>query len=583
MKTIKYIILSLFLVVSITSCSDFLDKEPNGELTPETYFNNENELNSFLLGVYSPLMQEFFYGSYYPLYIAGGDDLTFYQRSTAYTSILCANANSGTADITTFWRVLYEGINRANMLLEGADKNPAISSTAREKVKAQALFLRSFYYFHLIQGWGDVPFKLESTKSVEGLSIPRTNKQVIYDQIITDIETAIPLLSRADELNPISAEGKSTGHMGTISQTAAQGILARIYLFRAGEHYRDNLPADANVPKYFERAKHWAEQVKLSKLHDLTPSYSRVFLDLSEDKYNSSGMRESMWEAEEAGNRVNSPNYSAGRIGNTIGFGSTQDYSASDTYKNEIGMKNPGYSYRFAYASLKLYEMYEKAKDTERGNWNIAPYEYNYGTSPGAGQPAPVIGRIYYDGKRPDGLTSVDGMPCTDYTATQSVNKTRCAAKYRREHEVVAPKNKNYTPINFPILRYSDVLLMLAEAENEINGPTTLAYECINEVRDRAGLKTPLSGLSPEEFRDAVKDERAMELCFEGLRRWDLIRWGEFYSKMQDMVNYTSREGWNSGHRYAANYYKVTPNYVYFPIPDWEISTNKAITQNTGW
>lgn len=565
MKTIIYI-LSLFLVVNMASC-DFLDKEPT-ELTPETYFNTELELKTFLIGVYSPLMQEYFYGSSYPLYIAGGDDLTFYQRSSPMTSILCANANSGTPEIASYWSILYDGINRANMLLESADKNPGINLTVRNRVKAEALFLRSFYYFHLVQGWGDVPLRLESVKSVDGLSISRTNKQIIYDQIIEDIKYTIPFLPKANEQT----------QTGTVTQSVAQGILARIFMFRAGEHYRDNKSAGAEEQTYFAEAKYWAEQVKISGLHDLVRPYSRVFLDLSEDKYNSTGVRESLWEAEEAGNRINSPNFTAGRIGNTLGFGSTVDYSASTAYKEFTGMKNPGYSYRFAFASLKLYELYEDQGDTERGNWNIAPYEYQYGT----GSPTPVTGRIYFEGKRPVDLTSVEGMPCTDYTPAQSVNKTRCAAKYRREHEVVAPKNKNYTPINFPILRYSDVLLMLAEAENEINGPSILAYECINEVRDRAGLGA-LSGLSKDEFREAIKNERAMELCFEASRRWDLIRWGEFYSKMIDMANYVIKTGWNTSHSYAANYYKVTPAYIYFPIPDWEMSKNKAATQNSGW
>lgn len=565
MKTIKYIILSL-LCIGAVSCN-FLDKEPY-ELTPETYFNNETELNTFLIGVYNPLMQEVFYGNSYPLDLAGGDDLTFYQRSSPSNSIMCANANSANAGIMTYWRILYDGINRANMLLESADKNPEISQTVRDKAKAEALFLRSFYYFHLIQGWGDVPFRLTSAQSVEGLSIPRTDKQVIYDQIIEDIKTAIPNLPKASEL----------AHTGTATQSVAQGILARIYLFRAGEHYRDNKPSDSNAQKYFEEAKYWAEQVKANNLHDLVDSYSQVFIDICSDQYNSTGVRESLWEVEMAGNRINSANYSAGRIGNVIGFGSTNDYSASNTYKNYTGMRNPGYSYRFAYASLKLYEMYENQGDTERGDWNIAPFEYDYATT---GEKE-VKGRIYFEGKRPAGLDFVEGMPCTDYTPAQSVNKTRCAAKYRRELEVVTPKNKNYTPINFPILRYSDVLLMLAEAENEVNGPTALAYECINKVRERAKL-TPLSGLDKDSFREALKDERAMELCFEALRRWDLIRWGEFYSKMTDMANYVTKPGWNTGHAYAANYYKVTPAYNYYPIPDWEISTNKAVTQNAGW
>lgn len=568
MKTIKYIAALSFVVCSVCSC-DLLNKTPY-ELTPETYFNNEEELDNFLIGVYSPLMQEQFYGNYYPLYLAGGDDLTFYQRSSGYNGIICANANSASSDIMTYWRILYEGINRANMLLENADKNPSIGAKFRDRVKAEALLLRSFYYFHLVQGWGDVPLRLESTKKTQGLGIPRTDKQVIYDRITEDIIGIIPSLRKADEQT----------QTGTVTQSVAQGILARIYLFRAGEHYRDGKPAGEKETEYFRQAKYWAEQVKNSGLHGLVSDYGRVFLDLSEDKYNSTGIRESLWEAEMAGNRINSANFTAGRIGNVIGFGSTADFSASPAYRDLTGMKNPGYSYRFAYASLKLYDMYEAAGDVERGTWNIAPYEYEFGT----GNPAPIIGRIYFYGKKPAGLTQVEGMPCTEYAETNanSTNKTRCAAKYRREHEVVVPKNKNYTPINFPILRYSDVLLMLAEAENEINGPSALAYECINAVRERAGID-PLAGLSKDDFREVLKDERAMELCFEALRRWDLIRWGEFYVKMWDMVGYTTRAGWNTGHAYAANYYKVTPAYVYYPVPDWEISTNKAVTQNPGW
>lgn len=565
MKATLYILL-LSSCTWFVSCN-FLDKEPY-ELTPETYFNNETELNAFLIGVYSPIMQEYFYGNYYPLYIAGGDDLTFYQRASPANSILCANANSATSEIMTYWRNLYDGINRANLFMENANKNPEINPAVVERAKAEALFLRAFYYFHLVQGWGDVPLRLTSAQSVSGLSIPRTDKQVIYDRITEDMKSAIPSLPTAD----------TQTQTGTITRSAAQGILARVYLFRAGEHHRDNKAADSNSQKYVEEAKYWAEQVKASNLHDLADTYSQLFIDMCSDRYNSTGIRESLWEAEEAGNRITSANFSAGRIGNTLGFGCTTDYSASSAYKNYTGMKNPGYSYRFAYASLKLYELYESQGDTARGNWNIAPYEYSNATT---GEKE-VTGRIYYEGKRPAELTSVEGMPCTDYTPAQSVNKTRCAAKYRRELETVTPKNKNYTPINFPILHYSDVLLMLAEAENEVNGPTALAYECINKVRERAKL-APLSGLSKDAFREALKDERAMELCFEALRRWDLIRWGEFYSKMTDMAGYITKPGWNSGHAYAANYYKVTPAYTYFPIPDWEISTNKAVTQNTGW
>lgn len=555
----------------LISCTDFLEKEPF-TLTPETYFNSESELESFLTGVYSPIMQEHFYGNNYPLYNAGGDDLTFFQRANPSPSMLCANASSSNAMISTYWRVLYEGINRANILLENVDRNLTISQNFRNRVKAEALFLRAFYNFHLVQGWGDVPLRLESTKTVVGLDAPRVDKQLIYDTLIADIEASIPGLYKSTDLP----------YTGRVTQSAAKGILARIYLFRAGEHFRDKTTPHPNRQLFFSEARKWALEVKESGIHGLVPTYSRIFLDLSEDKYNSTGVLESIWEAEEAGNR-STVEQSAGRIGNTLGFGSSTDYSSSQQYKNQMGMYNPGYSYKFAYGSLKLYEMYDSEGDTARGDWNIANYEYVFAST----GDRPVLGRRYYYKKLRPGTVAPEGFTYTEDTQINSDRlKTRCAAKYRREHEVIGPKNKNYTPINFPILRYSDILLMIAEADNELTAvPSDLAYECIDAVRTRAGI-APLTGrsLTKEQFRNAIKKERAMELCFEALRRWDLIRWGDFYLSMVGMQGYVQQDGWGQAFKYAADYYKVSEAYNYFPIPDIEMSVNKLITNNNpGW
>jgi hypothetical protein len=559
-----------FMLIQFSSCSDFLMTEPH-TLTPETYFNNESEIDAYLTGVYSPIMQEHFYGNYYPLYNAGGDDLTFYQRANPSPSMLCANASSSNAYIITYWRILYEGINRANILLENVDRNSSINSEFRERIRAETLFLRSFYYFHLVQGWGDVPLRLESTKTVIGLDAPRVDKQIIYDKLIEDIVGAIPFLYKSTELP----------YTGRVTQSAAKGMLARIYLFRAGEHFRDKTTPHPDRQKFFAEAKRWALEVKDSQIHGLVKNFSRVFLDYSEDKYNSTGVLESIWEAEEAGNRK-TVEQSAGRLGNTLGFGSSNDYSSSEQYKNQMGMANPGYSYKFAYASLKLYEMYESEKDTTRGDWSIANYEYTFST---VGD-KPVTGRKYYYGKLHPGVVAPEGFTYTEETQVNSDrNKTRCAAKYRREHEVIGPKNKNYTPINFPILRYSDVLLMIAEADNELTtSPSSLAYECIDQVRERAKISKLTGGLTKEQFRAAIKKERAMELCFEALRRWDLIRWGDFYISMNGMQGYVQQDSWGGGFKYAADYYKVSDSYNYFPIPEIEMSVNKLITSNNpGW
>ena len=577
MKTTKYIktiLLSMFLGVVITSCNDFLSVAPH-DLTKETFYKSENELSAALTGVYAPINFNEFYGNMYPVYLAGGDDLSFYQRpnpGNPSTAMLLANANSSTAEFATLWKALYEGINRANLLIENADNNKEIKEDLRNRVKAEALFLRGFYYFHLVQGWGDVPLVLKSMPKISPeMFSGRTAKQEVYDQLIKDIISAIDYLPEVTELS----------HVGTITKTAAKGILARIYLFRAGEHKRDRQAESAEVRTYYEEAKKWALAVKESGLHGLAPKYNQVFIDLARDKYNSQGVIESMWEAEFAGNREGEIQ-AAGRIGNTIGFGSRVDYSDKPAIAELTGMKNPGYSYRFIYASLKLYQMYESEGDTERGNWNIAPFEYTEGPD------RLVTGRTYYYGKKPEGLTEVDGMECVELKETDSKFgnkfKTRSAAKYRREYEEVKPKSKTFTPINFPILRYSDVLLMLAEADNYLNnGPTPLAYECVNAVRTRAGIKKLEEGLDQRGFLSSIKDERAMELCFEATRRWDLIRWGDFYNYMVAMKEMVNHEDWNKDHKYAATYYEVTPAYVYFAVPDLETGSNPAITQNPGW
>ena len=136
-------------------------------------------------------------------------------------------------------------------------------------------------------------------------------------------------------------------------------------------------------------------------------------------------------------------------------------------------------------------------------------------------------------------------------------------------------------------MRYSDVLLMIAEAENEINNsPTQLAYDCLNEVRRRAGIQEYSAGsVTKETFRQVIKDERAMELCFEAIRRWDLIRWGDFYNSMQAMRTVVATDdNWAASFKYAANYYNVSEHYNYFPIPSLEMSVNNQITTNNpGW
>lgn len=571
MKTIKITILSIFVSLCFGSC-EFLDKEPT-KLTEVT------DINSLLTGTYATLQQSTFYGAAY-LFLVGGDDLGHYGgsgRAPYKSGLISNNANSSDPDVAGLWYTLYAGINRANLVLENIDATPNLSDAIRLQYKAEARFLRAFFYFNLVQGWGDVPFKTNSTEEVGNLSIPRTDKKTIYDFIIKEMSGSANDLKSAGELSYLP---------GRISKSAAWGILARVYLFKAGEHYRDKqIKNEAEVKECFTQASHYAQMV-MQEGHDLTDNYWDFFIDLCSDKYNTTDKKESIWEVEFAGNRSTDVR-AEGRIGNIIGIDGP-DLSSEISYK---GKQDPGFSYAFIYTTPKLYNLYVDNKDINRFNWNVSPFKYTQSKAGGA-----VDGRLFEVGKLAEvkkqyysksysyGDTTPDNGYGDREKKTADKNYSKPCGKYRREYEA-DKKSKNDTPINFPLLRYSDVLLMIAEAENEINNaPNQLAYDCINKVRQRAGI-SKLSGLTQEQFRKALKDERAMELCFEYTRRFDLIRWGDYIKAMNDLAPIAQAgTNWTLGPTNVYTYFQISDTYNYFPIPANEISSNSQINQNNpGW
>jgi hypothetical protein len=301
--------------------------------------------------------------------------------------------------------------------------------------------------------------------------------------------------------------------------------------------------------KYAE-ALAWAKLVQTSGEHSLritfdasiaNSAYSQVFINQIRNIYD---VKESMWEADFYGNYTDAYR-EAGRVGNVNGIA----YSASPSYSDT------GYSYGFINVTGKLYNLYQ-ANDTRR-DWAIAPYYYS-------------------------------GANRTVWPTTTSVYNRNCG-KWRRSYELPASggKNQNYTAENFPILRYSDVLLMLAEAENKVNGPTKIAHDALNLVRARAGA-TQYTGATamtdPGIFQGVIEDERARELCFEGLRRPDLIRWGIFVSTMKATGARFATDNPSGGVLYGTlGYNNVSDRHLLLPIPASEISVNRAMVQNPGW
>ena len=373
------------------------------------------------------------YETFVPIYGSGFQgvmsldaDEGFYNRSKQTTGISVNLVTTSETNVTGVWTALYSGVERANILLANLDKG-AISEEAKATVRGEALFLRSYFYFLLASYWGSVPLLLEPTSSVAKTDNPRTPLNEIYEQIIKDMTEAETLVNSAQDVS----------NAGRVNKSAVRGILARVCLNMAGEPLNDH--------SKYELAKFWAKKVVDDGFHQLNPDFKQVFINMCQDKYD---LKESIWEVEFYG-YASDPYKAVGRVGVYNGI-------AHEGYD-----PNYGYCYGYVAVTPKLYFSYERG-DLRR-DWTIAPYTLSK-TNPAV-------------------KTYLPAFP----TAAEATNRN--SAKWRREFEQVFPKEQNGGPTNFPLLRYSDVLLMYAEADAgmKTSVPTQDVLDLtINQVRRRA-------------------------------------------------------------------------------------------------
>lgn len=523
----RIIILFVLAASTLSACNKFLETKPEDFVTPDNYYNTEADLDRALNGVYNRLIDNFgrMYSRGLFSFLSISDE--FFYKNISITNLKVMDFDAGQLDVGKLWEVAYQGIDRANILLENIDK-PKMDETRRKAIKGEALFLRAYFYFILVDNYGGVPLKLSSTKNPLEKYLPRSSVAEIYTSIVTDMKTADTLVSDISSYN----------FNERVTKTAVEAILARVYLTMAGEPLKD-------VAKYND-ALFYADKVINSGKHTLNTDYSRIFINHSENKYD---LQECIWEIGMFGNQLGNQQL-AGAVGIENGLECLDD---------KIGYSN---------GSLKITgRMWSLFAATDlRRDWAIAPYKWTTNATTGVSVKTP-------------------------YTAIQIYDRT--PGKWRREYETQTPKNRNYNSTNFPVIRYSDVLLMKAEAETQVTGaPTAAAYEAINKVR-RRGYGKPLTtpdaladvpaGLDKNGFLTYLQDERARELMFEGLRKHDLIRWGLYLSKMQSLaidINTNAPTGFKYGGNAAKN---ITARNLVFPIPNTEITINHLVTQNPNW
>ncbi len=526
MKKVFYY-LSIVLL-TITSCNKILNTTPKDFVAPVNYYSTENELESALAGVYDRLGDLRLYARGMASYMVFSDEFFMKGRTTGIEANV---VNASTLDINRQWEALYTGIERANMLLGNIDNAMQVSEEKRNVIRGQALFLRAYYYFLLVDQYGSVPLKLDYSRSPDEEPLPASSLKDIYDQIVKDMKESATLVKSIADYS----------YNTRVTKTAVQGILARVYLKMAGFPLRD-------VSKYAE-ARTYADSVMKSGLHDLNPDFKQIYINHVREVFD---IKENLLEVEfkERDGEI----VEGGQIGSSNGI----------TCATAACIPSVGYASDWVHATAKLYNAY--ATGDQRRDWTVAPFRF---------------------------VTSGQTITPTNWSTTQIYD--RSCGKWRREYETRLPKAQNNTSTNFPLLRYADVLLIYAEADNNINGgPSAQAYEAVNKVRRRGYGKNVAvpdvqadapQGLAQQDFQDLIMNERLRELAFEGLRKHDLIRWGVYGSVMDaqarayqlDMPTALRAPAIEQAQRTAEE------RRVLFPIPNSELSVNYNMKQNPGW
>lgn len=502
MNKIFSVLVAAALVPALTSCEDWLDLPSESKADSESVFSTLNRAEMTVGGCYSNLhTQELGYQ-----FLMGTDECAAKENNSKF---YFANYDYATTKLSGTYTSMYKAIEYANVCIANLSKVSV--STDAEKAKldglmGEALCVRAYCYWNLVRFFGDIPYSDRPTAELTTFESSRVDRDYIYDRCIEDLQEAVKLLPWFSE-SYLAAPDRFT-------KNSAYGILARVALYAAGYSLR----WDLNTVPYAESSLRIAQrddQARIKELYQiavdacaevirkgengLLPKYDEVFRNLATQKYD----KETLLVYANVG-----PNAPDVRTGYTNSI-PTAGASNGDLGKSGAQM--------FAFPTF----YFEFEEGDQRRDVSVC----NYGIR------CAVNGGDTYE------MNAFVGQGVGKYRFNWAAGKGPSDAR------------KN---MGWPLLRYSDVLLMYAEALNEVNhGANGEAVNAVKEVRMRAfnnnAAKVGNIPTGYQEFRDYIIQERKLELNNEGLRRSDLPRWGIQYEYLMNekakLIQLCKREG----------------------------------------
>jgi hypothetical protein len=538
-----YISIGLVLLLGMGSCekSSFLNQPPLSFTNPESFFKTESDLKVALVGCYDPINTSNVPGAFVPdgtysrglLYIlGGGTDEVVPNTSSELADFGRLSYLPSNSPLSALWAAYFAGINRCNLLIEKAE-DVNMDATKKSHIIAETRFLRAFYYYHLTVCFGGVPF---ITSSIPAGNTPRQSVEKIYGLITEDLNFAYTTLTNNPTFIGGANKWTAGGYLGVV-----YNYLSSCKRFQVSESLAFPLNSFSwvNEIEMSQKAKTVLEDVVNNSGYVLLEKakYSYLFRETTKaDQY-----RECLFLAQ-----------SSSSI--------TDEYPEISNFPIPNGDRNTyGGGYGRLRPTRELYNSFNANDD--RRTQNIT------GAYSSASGKEIINGATYY-------------LPAVANTAS-AINW--CAGKFRCRD----PKEKTIpasaTSLNYPLLRYADILLQYAEAIY-FNGDEATARTYFTEIRRRAvktGINVGTLNLAyyKADFIEELLDERKRELCFETKRRIDLIRFNKLETALMSinpaasLLNAQARD--------------MQTNYSYFkiwlPIPITQIDINPNLVQNPGY
>lgn len=528
--------LLLLILVGLGSCTKQLEEKTYSFLSPESFYKNESDAKTAIAGVYNALYSwDMYLQPMWNISILDDDHVSGVDWFLGTTG---AGNPQGYWGVNGPWVGCYTIVARANTVLENVEKiNANIDPDVKNRILGEAYFLRGWAYFHLVQLYGGVPIRLKSLTTDPNANVPRASVKETYQVIIDDLKKAETMLFPAGH--------SKAGEPGHATRGLAKSLLAKVYLTMASGSL-----ANANVivrggtdngyytyPKqvvagldgvdsrfYFQAAADKAMEVITSGEYSLFTNWKDIWSKAGRNK------QENMWQLQSV---------------------------AGTAFVNQLSIYFSALSTFGRGAVWFTNNHYMDYEDPDKRV--LDGVAHNYSTNTGT--------RYYYPSWQAALYQNVGGLT---YNNNGTTDNRAYTIKYADVNDPLVANSDAF----FPLMRYAELPLIFAEAANEVNnGPNAEAYAQLNVIRTRAAASAAPAGMNQEQFRSYVLAERAREFVLEGVRRYDLLRWGIY---LQVMNKISAGQNNISKVRSLRN--------LLLPIPLTELNSNQAITgNNPGW